>query len=761
LCCWGFNSFLLSFFLLSFSLLRLGITIDTFVSLRKKLEARIDDTEQKCFICGIEKNTFNRTLDRNAFRQHIKIDQNLWNYIFFIIFVWEQDKDDDDGLESFIRKCVANDDLSWFPMNKAVRLAQHQEKGDITSLKYRFRQEMEKTEASLNIRMNDVKEQLSRTIARVEKALEYDENEGKRGKTARTVSTAGSNPKTAGSVGFGPLGEVTPVSTAAEGETREGRDGENITSTGPKRRRSLNKVPIPATTSKTPITIIKQATVLDADKLGQMHVRMVSITGFKIPPSFIKYIVVRIVTKYDTSHVIPLPTVQSVDSFSQPGSPEHGFREKTGGAGGGEREQSQPDPSDNMSSRQVNYRSKSVERVVSTSLRHSRSSFIKAASTITSAISLSSRAKAGGTTRSISDMFSSTAASSYDEADIDGSSSSVNHPASSHRLQLRFDLLGNSPTLVHQGMLPSFDLSKIKIKVQILFNLKLFYLDNFHVDLLERIPSYGITAATGGAGSSSLFGEGRKGSGVFKSVGGGGGSNVSSFDERDSDAGGGLSVASGGSGKKRVSTSAVSVKGALTKRNSKNVGHFELSPSDVIFMGGATIPMTTLLTKANEGKLIEISFIQQNIEIPFPSHYGHSEEEKKAFTEKHGILFDSIVTTTTTTEETPRISSARSNNSDSNLPRPTSAPSSSLLTSAQQVAVEKSKKLHRKGSATFVDKDHHLHHVHIYKKKSQKDDHQGEHYVVMIPSSDTCNMTLSSVASPKLLQDWAFVSSKR
>ena len=132
------------------------------------------DTLEKCFICGIEKNTFNRTLDREAFRVHTKIDQNLWNYIFFVIFLWEQDKDDDDGLETYVRRCVATNDLSWFPINKALRLSQHLAKGDVTSLKYKFRQNLKETEEAVQTKMKSFKDQLGRSIARIEKSLQYE-----------------------------------------------------------------------------------------------------------------------------------------------------------------------------------------------------------------------------------------------------------------------------------------------------------------------------------------------------------------------------------------------------------------------------------------------------------------------------------------------------------------------------------------------------------------------------------------------------------
>jgi hypothetical protein len=151
-----------------------GITIDTFVGLRKELEERLDDTSEKCFICGIDKNTFNRTLDRDAFAVHTKVDQNLWNYIYFIIYIWEQDRDDDDGLEWFVRRCIETDDLVWFPMRKAMRLTEHQEKGDVNSLKYKFRKDLSALEEALQGKLSAFKDQLARTVGRVEKSLDFD-----------------------------------------------------------------------------------------------------------------------------------------------------------------------------------------------------------------------------------------------------------------------------------------------------------------------------------------------------------------------------------------------------------------------------------------------------------------------------------------------------------------------------------------------------------------------------------------------------------
>lgn len=67
---------------------------------------------------------------RDTFKKHIKNEQNLWNYVYYIIAIWEQDKDDDDGLEWQIRRYIAAKDLTWFPMNKAVCLMMQEDVDD-------------------------------------------------------------------------------------------------------------------------------------------------------------------------------------------------------------------------------------------------------------------------------------------------------------------------------------------------------------------------------------------------------------------------------------------------------------------------------------------------------------------------------------------------------------------------------------------------------------------------------------------------------
>ena len=183
---WFFD---VSWFMVTFTMWNVikGITIDIFVELRQIKEDRIADTEKKCFICGIDKLVFNRALDRDAFDAHIKHDQNLWNYVYYCIFIWEQDKDDDDGLEYYVRHCIDDGDLSWFPMNKAIRLMEHLEKGAVGSLPYEFRQCMGDFEDQFDKRMGQLKDQVTRSINRVEQALIFvPEANVKKGKKAKS-----------------------------------------------------------------------------------------------------------------------------------------------------------------------------------------------------------------------------------------------------------------------------------------------------------------------------------------------------------------------------------------------------------------------------------------------------------------------------------------------------------------------------------------------------------------------------------------------
>lgn len=66
----------------------------------------------------------------------------MWDYLKFIIYIWEQDKDDDDGLEQYVRRCIEANDISWFPINKSLDLVVEEESSEADVLKSQWEAEL-------------------------------------------------------------------------------------------------------------------------------------------------------------------------------------------------------------------------------------------------------------------------------------------------------------------------------------------------------------------------------------------------------------------------------------------------------------------------------------------------------------------------------------------------------------------------------------------------------------------------------------------
>jgi hypothetical protein len=49
-------------------------------------------------------------------------EHNMWAYVRFLVLLLEQDRDEDDGLEQYVRGCFQRGDMQWFPREKAQRL---------------------------------------------------------------------------------------------------------------------------------------------------------------------------------------------------------------------------------------------------------------------------------------------------------------------------------------------------------------------------------------------------------------------------------------------------------------------------------------------------------------------------------------------------------------------------------------------------------------------------------------------------------------
>jgi len=142
-----------------------GIIIDTFGSLREKDNEMKMDVQEICFICGFDRETFDRKSDAGGgFIGHIKIDHYMWNYVHFISHLKMKDPTEYTGIESYISDKLKEGDVSWFPSHKAIVLEDkdNEEENHIEELAYIDENmiETKKTARSLANTLNLIREKL-------------------------------------------------------------------------------------------------------------------------------------------------------------------------------------------------------------------------------------------------------------------------------------------------------------------------------------------------------------------------------------------------------------------------------------------------------------------------------------------------------------------------------------------------------------------------------------------------------------------------
>ncbi|TWW56362.1 inositol 1,4,5-trisphosphate receptor type 3 isoform X1 [Takifugu flavidus] len=97
-----------------------GVIIDTFADLRSEKQKKEEVLKTTCFICCLERDKFdNKTV---SFEEHIKLEHNIWNYLYFIVLLREKNKTDYTGPESYVAHMIKNSNLDWFPRMQAMSL---------------------------------------------------------------------------------------------------------------------------------------------------------------------------------------------------------------------------------------------------------------------------------------------------------------------------------------------------------------------------------------------------------------------------------------------------------------------------------------------------------------------------------------------------------------------------------------------------------------------------------------------------------------
>merc|ERR1712216_94234 len=145
-----------------------GIIIDTFSELRQIKIEKKKDREGFCFICGIPAQTFEQaSSEPGPFKRHIKNDHYMWSYLSFILFIWEQDKDDDDGLELYVRKLLEKEEITWFPVGQALCLSTNDKEEETAS------EHLDRVSVDLQGVLDEASDEQLKTIGEVNVGLSH------------------------------------------------------------------------------------------------------------------------------------------------------------------------------------------------------------------------------------------------------------------------------------------------------------------------------------------------------------------------------------------------------------------------------------------------------------------------------------------------------------------------------------------------------------------------------------------------------------
>ncbi|XP_070766937.1 inositol 1,4,5-trisphosphate-gated calcium channel ITPR3 [Enoplosus armatus] len=138
-----------------------GVIIDTFADLRSEKQKKEEILKTTCFICGLERDKFdNKTV---SFEEHIKLEHNIWNYLYFIVLVREKNKTDYTGPESYVAHMIKNNNLDWFPRMQAMSLVVTEgdgEQNEMRMLQDKLASTM-KVVTTLTTQLMELKEQMT------------------------------------------------------------------------------------------------------------------------------------------------------------------------------------------------------------------------------------------------------------------------------------------------------------------------------------------------------------------------------------------------------------------------------------------------------------------------------------------------------------------------------------------------------------------------------------------------------------------------
>merc|ERR1711871_1213158 len=91
---------------------------------------------------------------------------------YFIFFLWEQDKDDDDGLEYYVRHKIIQNEITWFPMSNAMCLDMGETEHEV--MRGDMMNQIQTKESELIKRLSDLEENVNVVLDKLSGAIDRD-----------------------------------------------------------------------------------------------------------------------------------------------------------------------------------------------------------------------------------------------------------------------------------------------------------------------------------------------------------------------------------------------------------------------------------------------------------------------------------------------------------------------------------------------------------------------------------------------------------
>lgn len=102
-----------------------GIIIDSFADKRQGAADIMKEVEGQCFICGISKSKFE--IENISWADHVYTEHNLHAYLSFIIYVQGKNMSECSGVEKWVKKCLDDDNIDFFPINQCSMIKNGEE----------------------------------------------------------------------------------------------------------------------------------------------------------------------------------------------------------------------------------------------------------------------------------------------------------------------------------------------------------------------------------------------------------------------------------------------------------------------------------------------------------------------------------------------------------------------------------------------------------------------------------------------------------